>query len=100
MRAKISYGETGNDNISYNLFTNRYDIKSSNGSVSLVPKSIPGNENITWEKNGEWNFGLVGDFFRNRLNVSLDMFSRKTSDMLYALSLPNSYGFTSYYDNE
>lgn len=99
LRAKISYGETGNDNISYNLFTNRYDIKSSNGSVSLVPKSVPGNENITWEKNGEWNFGLVGDFFRNRLNVSLDLFSRKTSDMLYALSLPNSYGFTSYYDN-
>ena len=53
MKIKASYGEQGNDNIQDQygfdqfLYENTFDIKSSNGTPALVPKTM-GNRNITW----------------------------------------------------
>lgn len=39
LKLKASYGEQGNDNIGDYLYTDRYSISNSNGSISLKPSS-------------------------------------------------------------
>ncbi len=99
LKFKASYGEQGNDNIGNYLYTNTYSITNSDGSISLTPSSTLGNENITWEKNGNFNTGFEFSFFRGRLSGSIEYFYRKTSDMLAWFTLPPSIGYTGYYDN-
>ena len=98
LKLKVSYGEQGNDNISDYLYTNVYDLTESEGVPSVIPIS-KGNENITWEKNGNFNVGLEFNLFSSRLNGEINGFYRKTSDMLMYFSLPASSGFMGYYAN-
>ena len=98
LKLKVSYGEQGNDNISDWLYTNTYSVENSNGEVSVVPVNM-GNENITWEKNGNFNAGVEFSFFGDRLSGSVEGFHRKTSDMLFYFPLPPSMGYTGYYSN-
>ncbi len=99
LKFKASYGEQGNDNISNFLYTDRYTIMDSNGSISLTPSSSKGNREITWETNANFNTGFEFSFFNGRLAGSAEFFYRKTSDMLSAFYLPTSSGYSGYYDN-
>ena len=98
LKLKVSYGEQGNDNIGDWLYTNTYSVEASGDDVSILPYR-KGNENITWEKNGNFNAGVEFAFLDNRLSGSAEFFLRKTSDMLFFFPLPPSVGWTGYYDN-
>ena len=98
LKLKASYGEQGNDGISDYLYTTTYTFKNSNGSLALVPRQL-GNENMSWEKNGNFNVGVEFSLFKGRLSGQVEVFNRSTHDMLSSYSLPRSYGFTSYYTN-
>jgi len=45
------------------------------------------------------NAGLEFGFFKGRLQGSIEVFNRVTSDMLFAFNVAPSVGYTSYYDN-
>jgi TonB-linked SusC/RagA family outer membrane protein len=98
LKVKASYGEQGNDNIGDYLYVDKYTLTNSGGNVSVVPYQ-KGNENITWEKNGNFNAGVEFSILNGKLAGSVEAFYRRTSDMLTSVSLPGSYGWTSYYDN-
>jgi len=98
LKFKASYGEQGNDQIGSYRYTNTYDIVNSNGNPAAVPVSM-GNPNITWEKNSNFNVGFEFDLFNARLGGSIEGFYRRTTDMLSAVYLPASFGYTGYYDN-
>lgn len=98
LKLKASYGEQGNDNIGNYLYTNTYNIKNSNGHPAATPATM-GNENISWEKNGNFNAGVEFSMFNGRFSGNVEGFYRKTSDMLMYFPLPPSYGYTGYYDN-
>ena len=95
---KASYGEQGNDQIGDYRYTSLYNIVNSSGSPAAVPATL-GNKNISWETQGNFNAGFDFDLFKGRISGSIDYFYRKTSDMLFSLPLPLSYGYTSYYAN-
>ena len=99
LKLKASYGEQGNDNIGDYLYTDRYSIGNSNGSISLKPSSTKGNRKISWEKGGNLNVGTEFSLWKGRLTGSVEYFYRKTTDMLAFFSLPVSYGYSGYYDN-
>ena len=99
LKLKASYGEQGNDNIGNYLYTDRYTIGNSNGSISLKPSNTKGNRNISWEKGGNLNIGTEFSFWKGRLSGSVEYFYRKTTDMLAFFSLPVSFGYSGYYDN-
>ncbi|MCH5229323.1 MAG: TonB-dependent receptor [Muribaculaceae bacterium] len=98
LKIKVSYGEQGNDNIGDFLYTSTYSIVNSNGSASVIPGTL-GNPNISWEKNGNLNYGVEFEMFNGRFSGSIEGFWRKTSDMLSWFTLPPSYGWTGYWDN-
>ena len=98
LKLKASIGSQGNDNISDMLYTDMYAITNSDGEIGVKRGQI-GNPDITWETNTNFNAGFDFDLFRGRISGSLEYFYRLTSDMLYFVTIPISYGFSGYYDN-
>ena len=65
------------------------------GDAGVAPIQ-PGNENLTWENT--WTSNLAFHFgFWNRLNADLELYNKKTTDMLMAVPLAysqsNGYGY-------
>ena len=65
------------------------------GDAGVAPIQ-PGNESLTWENT--WTSNLAFHFgFWNRLNVDLELYNKKTTDMLMAVPLAysqsNGYGY-------
>ena len=54
---------------------------------------------MTWEKSGNFNTGIEASLFNGRLNVSVEYYNRKTTDVLLDSPLPISTGFTGFKDN-
>lgn len=98
LKFKASYGSQGNDNIGDYRYVNTYDIVNSNGQAAAVPATM-GNENITWETNGNFNTGFDFELFGRRLTGTIEFFCRNTTDMLFSFPLAPSFGYTSYYAN-
>jgi TonB-linked SusC/RagA family outer membrane protein len=98
LKIKASYGEQGNDQIGSYRYTNTYAIANSDGVISVTPSSR-GNENITWEKGGNFNAGVDFEFFNGRLGGTAEGFYRKTSNMLFYFPMAPSMGYTGYYAN-
>ena len=99
MKVKVSYGSQGNDSIGSYLYTDLYSIENDGqGGISTI-FGQKGNENITWETNGNFNVGIEFGFWNNRLYGNVDYFYRKTTDMLFKLSVAPSLGYSYYYTN-
>ena len=98
LKAKVSYGQQGNDSIGSYRYTDLYSLGISAGSISILFGS-KGNEMITWETNSILNAGFDFEVLKGRIGGTVDFFNRKTTDMLFSRPTPPSAGFTSYMDN-
>lgn len=102
LKLRIGYGILGNDNtkdfgfITAYKFDNNagYPIDGSNtGFTQGLRLFAIANPNIKWEQSATTNVGLDATMFNNKLNVVLDLYTRKTSDLLYEKQLdPILYG--------
>lgn len=79
LKLRASYGINGNDPQTgiFDLF----NVNDYNGNPGLVFTSL-GNPNIKWELNKALNIGLDYSFFNNRIQGSLDWYTRETKDLL------------------
>ena len=64
-----------------------------------VAQTEVANENISWEKSRQMNIGLDAQLLENRLGFTIDVFSRKTYDMLQRFPIPNFVGLTPPWEN-
>ena len=97
-KLRFGYGETGNDRIgNYNSYTNYnidyfhsfYPITGDNvttGTTGFYMSAL-GNPNVKWETTKTTNFGIDAVINR-KLNFSIDIWNRKTTDMLYPKQIP------------
>ena len=97
LKIKASIGQMGNDNIGNYRYTDRFTITNSGGKIgtSFAGK---GTEDISWEKNTNFNVGVEFSLFK-RLSGSLEYYRRKSTDMLFAISVAPSLGYTSQWAN-
>lgn len=58
-----------------------------------------GNPDITWETTTNLNVGLEFNLFNSRLTGNIDYYNKKTTDLLFWLSIPESAGTRGYYGN-
>ena len=98
LKIKASIGQQGNDNIGSYAYTDLYTLTPSGTTVSPTFYEM-GNKDITWETTTNLNVGLEFSLLRSRLTGSLDFYSKKTSDLLFWLSIPESLGSRGYYGN-
>lgn len=98
LKIKFSIGQQGNDNIGSYNYTDRYNIVNSNDELSLSFNS-KGKKDITWETNTNMNLGVEFELLKGKLNGGVELFYRKTTDMLNWFNVPLSLGYPGYYDN-
>ncbi len=87
LKLRVGYGETGNQGIDdyqslVTLGTGGVYPQDGTFYQTYGPSRNP-NPNLRWEKKKEWDFGLDFVLLSNRLSGSLDVFDRKTVDLLY-----------------
>ncbi|MBR3074791.1 MAG: SusC/RagA family TonB-linked outer membrane protein, partial [Bacteroidales bacterium] len=99
LKLKASIGQQGNDGITSYAYTDTYDLsKSSDTSMSPTFRLL-GNPEITWETTTNTNVGVEFSFWRGRVAGSLDAYYKKTSNLLFWISIPESAGTRGYYGN-
>lgn len=99
LKLRASYGQTGNDQIGN--FDSRGLYGSGriyNNAPAINPTQLA-NPDLRWETREEWNLGLDFGFFRNRVNGSIDYYSRKNNDLLLNRPIYQTTGFTSITQN-
>ena len=102
LKLKGGWGNSGNDRVGdYNSFTtfNVNKIQSSypldGGTSGLTTGFQPlqyGNNNVSWEKTSTLDIGIDTRSLNNTLTFNIDVWQRKTSDMLYNPSKPQVAG--------
>jgi TonB-linked SusC/RagA family outer membrane protein len=112
LKLRGSYGTLGNSAIppySYSSTYSEFGVNSgfpalaganfAPGAPLLIGNAINGipNPNLHWETITETNIGLDGEALKSRLYFTVEWYNRTTKNMLYALPMPLSSGFTSPY---
>lgn len=67
---------------------------TSYAGSSYLTMSQPGNTNLGWEKTVTYDVGLDATLFNRRIDVNLDYYYKKTTDMLFASDVPAYTGYT------
>ena len=98
LKLKLSYGQQGKDDIGAYNYIDLYTLKSD-GTAMSPSFAQKGNENISWEKTGNLNFGVEFSLFGGRLDGGFDLYTKNTRDLLFWISTPESWGSTGYYGN-
>ncbi len=103
LKLRGGWGETGNDQVggNYNSYTqfglhvndSFYGLNGQNGSQGSTGfyQTTFGNDNVQWETTRTTNVGLDATVFKN-FDITLDVWQRRTSDMLYAKAIPQVLG--------
>ncbi|MFT3701654.1 MAG: TonB-dependent receptor [Agriterribacter sp.] len=104
LKLRAGWGIVGNDAVPAN---SRFGIVDTAGSKYLinnelrsayVPSSLE-NVDLTWEKTKQVDIGIDLGLFNNRLLITADYYNKKTTDMLLAVPIPTSTGYSSAWQN-
>lgn len=96
---RLSYGQTGNQGIGSYSSLSKLTVYNYpfNGSLQsgLADDfySGPANPNLKWETTTAYNLGLDLGMFKNRINLHVDLYQKKTNDLLQYVTTPSSTGF-------
>lgn len=99
LKFRVGFGVTGTeltDSYQSLVLLNYSGIGWMNGAWTngVVPATNP-NPDLKWETKAEWNLGMDFSFFNQRLNGSVDLYQRTTSDLLSEYQVPVPPNFTS-----
>jgi TonB-linked SusC/RagA family outer membrane protein len=99
---RVGYGVTGNQQIppgrilpqfGGGLGDTYYDITGSNSSIAPGFRQTKiGNVDLKWEESRSTNVGADLQLFDNFLNVIIDVYQRRTNNLLYDPDLPATAG--------
>jgi len=102
LKIRVGWGQTGNQEIGdFNYFTSFgtgpttsfYDLNGTRTS-SLQGYELTqfGNPSARWETNTSTNIGLDATIFKSRLGISLDLYKRTTTNMLFPVEVQFTQG--------
>ncbi len=98
LKLRVGWGQIGNQAISAfqtaeNFGAYLYSNTSNENIVSFSRNNIA-NPDLKWETTEQYNAGLDFGFFNNRISGSFEVYRKETNDLLQALNLPGSTGFS------
>lgn len=102
-----SWGQNGNADIknfqylatiAYDDTSKYYFTDKDSGSTGFYPNILP-NEDVTWERSEQLDFGFDSRFFNDRLSISFDWYRKMTKDWLVVAPQLLSYGTGAPYIN-
>jgi len=102
-KIRFGYGSVGNNRIGNLLYRQLYGVTGQYAfNHSILPGFAPSalaNPDLRWEKNTTQNLGLDLSLFKNRLQVTVDAYKNSAKDLLLAVAIPPTSGYTSQLQN-
>lgn len=105
LKLRLSYGQTGQQDIgSYyqhlGTYTTSYDASRYMFGDEWLTLYRPNGYDplIKWETTTTYNLGIDYGFFNNRLSGSIDVYSRRTKNLLNFIAVPAGSNFTNKID--
>ncbi len=98
LKVRASYGEVGNDVVapySTQAYLNKtsYDFGGA-AAYGYAPRNI-GNSELKWENSAEYNIGINMGFLKNRIIADVEVYNKKTNDLIQNVAIPTSLGYGS-----
>ena len=81
------------------IYTFDTSAKSHNAFISGASPSRLPNEELTWETSEQLNIGIDARFLNGRLGLTADWYNKKTKDLLVAVPLDATTGFSTQMKN-
>jgi len=98
LKLRTSYGSTGNQGI--NPYGTKYQMISVNAPIlDLVQSGFALNKNnmvdqgLKWETTYQTDLGLDMGFLKDRLSVTVDVYRKRTEDLLQTMAVAPTTGF-------
>jgi TonB-linked SusC/RagA family outer membrane protein len=103
LKLRSSFGITGNTALSpyqslSRLSSNRTIYGNASEVIGYVPASLA-NPELKWETTAQFNIGFDLGLFNNVLTFTFDYYNKNTNNLLAAVPLPTSTGFSSALQN-
>ena len=90
---RFSYGSTGNSQIGNFDSRRLFGLGGVYQGFSAIAPAQLGNPNLRWERNVTLNAGLDYGFWGGKIKGSVEVFDRKSKDLLLSRSIPFTNGF-------
>jgi len=105
-KLRMSYGLTGNNRVSdfaslpslTQPFSAYYSFNGATPSPGITPSNM-GNSNLLWETTAQADLGYDISFFKNRLELTVDVYRKTTTDLLLNANVPYATGYSNVYQN-
>lgn len=97
LKLRGSYGETGNSEINAyqaDEIMGNYEVIFGGNREIGIGISRMGNPRLKWEKVRQIDFGIELGLANNRINLELDWYQKRATDMLLSAPVPRSSGYT------
>ncbi|HEY6913719.1 MAG TPA: SusC/RagA family TonB-linked outer membrane protein, partial [Paludibacter sp.] len=102
LKFRLSAGLTGNQEIDpYKSLArlSNYQYSFANSLVNGFATSSFANDNLTWEKTAQYDLGVDLALFADRIQLTSDVYYKKTSDLLLEVPVPYSSSLSSAFQN-
>ena len=108
LKLRIGVGTTGNAAVDPygtlgNIFTGWMPFSTGNQMIFVTNEpyyvnmsedaNAMANQNLSWEKTTQWNYGIDFGFLNNRINGTIDIYHSKTKDLLMNVTIPTLTGY-------
>ena len=101
LKLRLGYGETGQqDGIGNYDYIARYSLANQQAQYQFgnrfdsLYRPEGYNPNLKWEQTATYNIGVDYGFFNNRITGSIDVYLKKTTDLLSVIDQPAGTNFT------
>ncbi len=100
---RASYGVIGNNNIGnytqYALVNNTTNAVFGSTVATGAQVTSLSNANLGWETTKQFDAGLDLGLFNDRIQLIYDFYTKRTTNLLYAVQIPQEAGFGNFNDN-
>ena len=93
LKLRASYGLTGNAEIGNFSSRGLFVALPYADQAGLQPNAAIGNPNLTWENTAQTDLGVEFGFLNGRISGEVDVYEKKTTDLLLSRPLPYVGGY-------
>ncbi len=91
LKLRLGYGLVGNSNTSTFAYKSMLNATQSIFGVAYNAANMA-NKDLTWESTESWNGGIDLNLFSNRVELIVDVYNKKTKDLLLQTVAPDYTG--------
>lgn len=101
-KLRLGWGKTGQQDTGMEYYTPIYSMSTNShyyypvgggDNNGVLYRPLAYNNELTWETTTTYNAGIDFAMFKNRLNLTVDAYIRKTTDLLNCSSVPTGTNF-------